>query len=195
MPSYLINEPKCVFIHIPKVAGTSIRDGFFKGNHSKPHFDKLPEEWQPYFKFAFVRNPYDRLISAWKMFTTGLENNVRDISTQCDATLSLKAFLDICMDESISHHDRSTLEGKLRHHAIPQTHPYNCLKYADMVGRFENLEEDFGKVCEKLEIPYSGLPHWNTTNRSDYKDYFDDESKALADEFLKEDIAQLGYTF
>ena len=146
-------------------------------------------------KFSFVRNPYDRLISAWKMFTKGMENSVWKTPDNLDGNLSLVAFIKIAMDESISYHDRSTLEGKLRHHAIPQTHPYNCLKEADFVGHFENLEEDFGKVCETLHIPYTGLPHWNITDHSDYRSYYDEESKALADKFLKEDIETLGYSF
>ena len=99
------------------------------------------------------------------------------------------------MDESISLLERKSLEGRIRRHALPQTHPYHHLDQADFVGRFENLEADFGKVCKKLDIEYNGLPHWNITDRKSYREYFNKESKALADEFLKQDIEELDYEF
>ena len=54
--------------------------------------------------------------------------------------MSLAAFLDIVEDESIAYGARRrTAEEKIRHHTIPQSHPFNCLQFADFVGRFENI--------------------------------------------------------
>ena len=71
MSNFLIHNPGCIFIHIPKTAGTSIRMGFFKEEFEGPAFGEIPAHWPSYFSFAFVRNPYDRVIRAWKMFARG----------------------------------------------------------------------------------------------------------------------------
>jgi hypothetical protein len=75
----IIHKHKCIFIHIPKTAGMSIQQGFGREhNHNHPH--KKPEDfslsrWNSYFTFCFVRNPWDRLLSAYlyniNMGTTG----------------------------------------------------------------------------------------------------------------------------
>ena len=80
MAIFLIREPRCVFIHIPKTGGASIRHGVFKGNVDGPKQGFIPENWKSLYKFAFVRNPYDRVISAWKMFSEGMEQSVWDLS-------------------------------------------------------------------------------------------------------------------
>ena len=196
MSNFLFVDYGCVLIHIPKNGGTSIRTGFFKGEYEGPKLGMIPEDWEKYFKFCFVRNPYDRLISCWKMFTSGMSNTNWQFPVDAKPDMSLKEFLGIVMDESIPYDEkvRKRYEVKIRHHAIPQTHPYNCLQLADFVGRFENIEEDFRKVCNHLGIK-GELPHWNMTERDGYQRYYDDETRKIAEEYYGEDIRQLQYQF
>jgi len=84
--------------------------------------------------------------------------------------------------------------GKLRHHAIPQTHPFNCLKYADFIGRFESLSADFRKVCDKIGAEGT-LPHMNVTQHDGYKQYYDDETRQIVELLYEGDIREFGYTF
>ena len=109
--------------------------------------------------------------------------------------ITLPEFLRISTDESIRFDGvRSTTPEKIRHHVIPQTHPFNCLAEADFVGRFENLESDFAEVCRRIEIPFDGLPHWNRTGGGDdYLDYFDADSLRAVEQFYREDFEKLGY--
>lgn len=183
MSNFLINNHKIVFIHIPKSAGTSIRKGFFNGNYTGPVMGHIPKEWESYFKFAFVRNPYERFVSAYKMF----KKNKSD--------MSIKEFYDITVNEKISYNDRETLKSKIRHHTIPQLHPYNCLQFADFIGRYENLEKDFKFVCEKNNIPFTNLPHLNKTKNDDYRSYYNDELKQLVYEYYREDLETFNYEF
>jgi len=196
MSVFLIHKPRSVFIHIPKTGGTSIRRGLFADNIEGPKQGFVPDEWMSCFKYAFVRNPYDRVISAWKMFAGGMDNSVWELPED-ERGLTLKRFLEIATDDSISFDGRRERTGqKIRHHAIPQTHPFNCLQYADFVGRFEQLANDFAKVCERLEYQCEGLPHWNRTDRAtDFMQYFDADTLQIVEQFYTDDFTQLNYSF
>lgn len=194
MSVFLIHKPRSVFIHIPKTGGTSIRRGLFGDDIEGPKQGFIPAEWMSCFKYAFVRNPYDRVVSAWKMFAGGMDNSVWELPED-ELGLSLKRFLNIATDDSISFDGRRETTGqKIRHHAIPQTHPFNCLEHADFVGRFEQLVTDFAKVCEQLEFECDDLPHWNRTDRKpDFMQYFDTETLQIVEQFYADDFSQLGY--
>lgn len=196
MAAFLFPEAKCVLIHIPKNAGASIRRGFFNGKYEGPVQGSIPEEWMQYFRFTFVRNPYDRLISAWKMFTQGMEESVWKYPEDGNPNLTLEQFLEIAMDESIPFDlpKRDKFKVKLRHHAIPQTHPFNCVDHANFIGRFESIERDFKEICDQLNLT-GKLPHWNKTSRTDYRQYFNAATKQLASEYYAEDLSRFGYEF
>jgi hypothetical protein len=195
MSVFLIQQPKCVFIHIPKTGGASIRYGFFQGNVDGPFHGFVPQEWMGLFKFAFVRHPLDRLISAWKMFSDGMQQSVWEQPQEFNRAISLSDFLNIVVDETIPFgENRDNVNVKIRHHAIPQTHPFNCLQYADFVGRYEFLERDFVSICERIGVVAEKLPHWNRTDRTaDYMSYFDADSLRVARDYYAADFQRLGY--
>jgi hypothetical protein len=73
-------ESNSLFIHIPKAAGISLGHGLF-GRHTGNH-TTLAEyeiaftraELDRFFKFTFVRNPWDRLVSAFLFLKKGGRN-------------------------------------------------------------------------------------------------------------------------
>ena len=71
MSNFLLKNPDAVLIHIPKTGGTSIRKGAWGRRVRGPRFGTIPEAWRHHFKFAFVREPLDRFLSAYRMFTEG----------------------------------------------------------------------------------------------------------------------------
>lgn len=78
------DKKRVIFIHIPKVAGTSVSYGLY--GRTLGHFkakmikENYPKDFDEYFKFALVRNPYDRVYSAYKFIkqngteVMGIEN-------------------------------------------------------------------------------------------------------------------------
>jgi hypothetical protein len=194
MSNFLLHEPEAVLIHIPKTGGTSIRNGVWEKRYEGPVFGVIPGAWQGLYKFAFVRHPCDRLISAWRMFTDGTMTMPGQPFAMETRQLDLAAFIDIVIDDSIIYDERrSTFAERIRHHTIPQTHPFNCLGHADFIGRYENLDADFRHVCKVLGVD-AELPRMHFTTRGLWREYMDDADIARCREFYRDDFAQFGYS-
>jgi hypothetical protein len=101
MPLFHLNNPPCLFAHIPTTGGHSLRKVVFGGDHLGPWFgDELPPEWQALFRFGFVRNPFDRLVSAWKMFTQGTVDDAWHLPEGGPVALTLGETIRLGMDPS-----------------------------------------------------------------------------------------------
>ena len=77
------NKHRCIFIHIPKTAGSSVaRTLFGEDSRHVAYRDYLRtnrKKFESYFKFAFVRDPWDRLVSTY-FFLKGGGMNALDRS-------------------------------------------------------------------------------------------------------------------
>ena len=232
---------RCLFVHIPKTAGQSIeayfmqhlglpeseRDALLLSRNRQPHLGPprlshlkareyltcghvTPEQFQGYYKFSFVRNPWDRLVSFYKY---------RGHAHRYD----FKTFVFKHMPEPGWTNDYC--------HVTPQydflyDEDGHCL--VDFVGRYENLQVDFDRVCQAVGLPVGTLPHANKSLQQHsvlsvllgeprkivrnlkrivrrgrsakhtfghYSEYYDAETRDYVAELYRNDISTFGYEF
>ena len=176
------------FIHIPKTGGTSINRALGLADEHKTAMQlrgRLGERWDRKFRFAFVRNPWDRAVSSFR-FALDQNKDSRFVA------LTFREWLRLAFVE------RHPLYFDLPVSFLPQfdwisDQEDNLL--VDFVGRFENLQADFAKVCERIGCAGLKLPHYNSTKHDDYRSYYDDESIEIIARWHKKDIEQFGYEF
>jgi hypothetical protein len=189
---------KYIFIHVPKVAGTSIVWAISGSRGGRKHLPWYvykaanPVFYDRAFKFAFVRNPWDRAVSAYVYLCRGGNGN-------SDSSLSGK----ISKYENFSDFVRNGLgEGLYRNHLLflPQSEFIvngDGELEVDFLGRYENLAQDCRFVFEKLGINVAGLPMKNSSRGSNrYRETYkrNGDVEVIAG-LYKQDIRTFGYTF
>lgn len=197
----ICHKYKCIFIHIPRCGGTSMEISMVGNNWhdvdaSTKHLiastaKKIYEPyWNHYFKFSFVRNPWDRMVSLKRFgnfYGINFKNNKIDMSNY------FKKFPQIEVDpKSKVHNDKF--------HPIANAVYLNILNVdLDFIGRFENINEDFEFVCECIGASTSLLPLKNDTahqsQHKHYTEYYDDETREIVSEKYAKDIKYFGYKF
>lgn len=189
---------KCIFVHIPKTGGTSITRSLFgrpAGGHTaiwQYHLIFDRHELESYFKFAFVRNPWDRVLSAYEDIKRRGEH-VKDKEWA-------RRNLDGCYDfDSFVRKriNKKNIYGDIHVLFIPQFE-FICLGKSaaliDYVGRFEHLEKDFNRIRSKLGVDCE-LQKKNVGARKDYREYYSEETRQIVAEAYREDIDMFNYKF
>ena len=174
---------RCIFIHNRKAAGMSVRESF-GFEHGDPDWDRYNNgvlAWEWYFRpkylvFTIVRNPFDRLVSAWRYL-----KDTRD-----------RPLVEVLRDPPRRGHS-------YRHFTRLQSAilvDYRRRIVADELIRFEDLQAGFDRVCDRIGKPRIVLPHKNASARgSDYRTYFDADSQHLAEKMCKPDLDRFNYNF
>lgn len=199
-----------IFVHVSKAAGTSIERALEPFRHRPPDTRlnrwrcKLGLQWDyrryrfrqhdsarlarrvlpaalfdDYFKFGFVRNPWDWLASLYSYLqrTPGHRHHrrVRAMSFAEYVTFEIqrgqRTQSDFLIDEN----------GRL---------------LVDFVGRFENLEADFARVCQRLGLGPIPLPHRNASRqRRPYQSLYDATTRDRVARHWAGDVRRFGYRF
>jgi len=178
---------KPLFIHIPKAGGSSIQNIIKKCNKEltgclHKYVNNYSKEYRnSCFVFSFVRNPYDRLLSAHKYLTGGFGN---EGDKKFGKTLS----------SDFKYFAKNQLNNNMNWlHFRPMIHWLN--DDVDFIGKFENIQQDFNIICDKIGIPQQELSHENKSKHKHYTEYYDDETRQIVAEIYAEDIDKFGYKF
>lgn len=188
---------KFIFVHINKNGGTSIRNNLSKycshqkykhemlfkkipnnnvNNSNENLFEKCRFPFDYYFKFTFVRNPWDRVLSNY-FFAKQVWN------LDCSFEYYVKDYLNIYKNKFINLNQLDWISD-FKHNVR-----------LDFIGRFENLQNDYDFVCNKIKIPQHKLLHKNKSVHNHYTEYYNKETKQIVAKKYAKDIEYFEYKF
>ena len=212
-------EPKFIFIHIQKTGGVSISNllrrysptttpGRGLRHISARRALKQVENSDDYFKFAFVRNPWDRLVSWYTMIDEArkgvADGTAEPMTRRLIKKNNLFKYVLRCgptFDEFVINCTEKQWMGNGYY-----SFTFNQLRYltdkngevlVDFIGRFENLAQDISHVFDKLGLEASQLeiPHENRSAHSHYSEMYTPETREIVRKRFRRDIEFFGYEF
>lgn len=65
----------------------------------------------------------------------------------------------------------------------------------DYVGRYEDLQQSFDTISERLHLPSTDLTKKNASEHDAYTKYYDDELREKVGRFYEKDLRTFGYDF
>lgn len=147
-----------LFVHkkFPWADLAAVQHGHLSLDQLRPHLGE--ERFQSYFKFAFVRNPFDRFVSYCAFMLRGgdvFQQRPRDV---------MYHFLF-----------RAPPEGHIlfRPQASLLTGPDGTTLAADAIGHVEDMQGSYDAICARIGIASRRLDRVNGTSHRDYRDYYD----------------------
>ena len=174
------------FIPVPRTGSTAINNeiknefGEFHAHQGTIRYHQTAQNyramfgadvWEQMFTFGFVRNPWDRMVS-WS-------------GCQCPGQ-SKDSFAEFVRG---SH---------------PRHFRFNCLDYlvdangtcmVDFVATFEQVQNNFDTICDRIGIAPRGLSVLNSSQRKQYTTYYDEDLRNYIGRECRKDIEYFAYKF
>ncbi len=137
-------------------------------------------QFNQYYKFTFVRNSWARLYSWY--YNILKDDRLRDV-------FGIES-KDYSFEDFISNNFDHTKFSQLNY-----IKDKSGMVNMDFIGRFENLQEDFTKVCNHLNIEDSQLPKLLHTKYDSYTIHYTLKTRELVYNLYKEEIDYFGFKF
>lgn len=189
------DEHQCIFVHITKTAGTSIAKSLF--NYLPYHYTAIDyrviygrRNFNAYFKFAFVRNPWDRVYSAYRYLKSGGWNEEDKKWFELNIS-KYSDFDDFVKNWLTTNNIKKHLHFMPQHHFICDTNDQILVNF---LAYFETINDDFEKITEQLDID-AEISHHNANPASSYLNVYNDETRNIVANIYSKDITIFGYDF
>ncbi len=198
--SALEDTNKIIFVHIPKAAGNALIKSLF-GMVATGHdpigryLSHDSKKFKSYYKFAVVRNPYDRLVSSFFYLKQGgigffdndfAESYLNDVDT----------FEEFVKRLGSDNRFRAAIMSWV--HFVPQLDflTLDGINVAlDRVIKLENIDRELSDLCKELGVPPVKMIRDNISFRESYKTYYTPELIDIVSMLYKDDLTALNYTY
>lgn len=203
----LISDSKAfIFVHVQRTGGTTLDTVLraevpdarrWLGTHdfARRARDELGPRWGDYFTFAFVRNPWDRLVSWYQMIVQrSVEPGAYNLTLWkylLDHSRSFDEFIRNCT---------AVIEDKdgTKSFMFPQA-DYLCDEdgkpLVQFIGRYERYNDDARAILRRLDLSHASLPKLNASTHRDYRDYYTTHTRQIVADRFARDIDTFDYSF
>lgn len=181
--------------------------------HSKPNEikNKISKDiWNNYYKFTIVRNPWDQVVSSYfwyKYLPKPFQKNITIYKIKKNLFNKKAYYIAINKIKVLVYNTIFKNRSDFIKFIFLYLKQYiNTAYYFDKKGnnicdfyiKYENLEEDYRKVCSKLNLPYEKLPKTKNKLRKGkkhYSDYFNKKTENKVRKLFKKEILFFNYSF
>ena len=168
---------------VSRATGTRLRP-YFDTDPAHPSAREIrdfdPDAWNRFFKFCFVRNPYERVVSdyLWRRHVETEAFSFSDFLEDMTRPPRDRRFAHVNADNW----DMYTLNDEIA---------------VDAVGRFENLNQDFSAILDRIGLyrPDDSMPHVKKSGTYDYRSFYTEEAVETVSSLFRKEIACFGYCF
>jgi hypothetical protein len=136
------------------------------------------ETYNNYFRFSFVRNPWDWQVSLYNFMIAHPEHPQHQLMKDLG---SFDSYIHWRSEKGIVSQKRqlSDSSGEI---------------IVDFIGKYEFLKDDFNTICQKIGVNAT-LPHIHKIVGMPYQNYYKKETEEIVSELCREDIEFFNYTF
>lgn len=189
-----------MFIHVPKAAGTSINQalyGRFMGHARASDIEKWGSvRLRALPRFSVVRNPWDRLVSAYRFAKRGRGIGKAVAGMRDPEQYRVPEFdtFERFVHEWLVPRDIARIDPVFQPQSL-----FVCDRgkelIVDHVGRLEDLRPTYAFIDDKLGEQV-GFDRQNRSGAEiDYRSFYTPGLVALVGQIYQEDIARFGYDF
>jgi chondroitin 4-sulfotransferase 11 len=189
---------RALFVHVPKNAGTSIAAMLQMQRCADFHAPAVaykaadPEFYASAFKFAVVRNPWDRFVSAFHYIKySKLERDVNWRRRYLDEKSSFEDFIELIERRGLWNRIFSNPVFRPQHHFLCDRHTQLMV---DWLVRYESLEDELSAIAQHIGVAVFPA-HDNASSHENYISYFDQHSRDVIARLYADDIELFGYSF
>jgi hypothetical protein len=213
----LLERHGAVYVEIPKVACTSIKTALapivgvrLEDSAGNPHEARWPTPPPParagplfpgLFAFAFVRDPWERLVSCYRDKIRGeapgytfftIRPGVANCLARHDAFVAGMSFDDFARAAASIPDDEADPHFRSQHTFVTDDAGRIAV---DFVGRHERLAEDWDRVARRIGLPPVALPRLQAAPAMPYAAFYTDETRRIVAARYRGDVELFGYAF